>query len=64
MKDRKKLLAAVVMTVLTAWGIHQVQEFRFCNLEGVNLFLYDTDHILAVLSGHGGLALLVSSFLT
>lgn len=64
MKERKTLLIAVILTVLMAWGIHQVQEFRFCNLEGVNLFLYDLDHLWGVLSRHGGFALLVSSFLT
>ena len=64
MKDRKILLIAAVIAILMAFGIHRAQEFRFYNLESVNLFLYDRNHIWNVLTSHGGFAMLVSSFLT
>lgn len=50
--------------VLIGFGIHQAQEFRFYNLESVNLFLYDMTDILDRLSRPGGFALVLSSFLT
>lgn len=50
---------------ILAWlGIHHVQEFRFYNLECSDLFLYDWYDIIGRLQQTGGLALVLSSFLT
>lgn len=64
MKNRKIFLTSAAIAMLMAFGIHRSQEFRFYNLESVNLFLYDWKHIWSVLGSHGGFAMLVSSFLT
>ena len=50
--------------VLMAVGIHLTQEFRFYNIESVNLFLYDRADIASKLLQPGGIALLLSSFMT
>lgn len=52
------------IAVLAWLGIHHVQEFRFYNLECSDLFLYDWADIADRLQQTGGVALVVSSFLT
>lgn len=65
MKDTiRNILIVSVITVLAWLGIHHVQEFRFYNLECSDLFLYDWSDILGRLQQTGGLALILSSFLT
>ena len=64
MKDRTVLILSLVAAVIMAVGLHVTQEFRFYNLESVNLFLFDRAYIVDMILHPGGLALLFSSFLT
>ena len=64
MKDRTVLIMWSAAVVLMAVGIHLTQEFRFYNIESVNLFLYDRADIASKLLQPGGIALLLSSFMT
>lgn len=65
MKGRIRNILFYSGIALLAWlGIHHVQEFRFYNLECSDLFLYDLPDILDRLQHTGGLALVISSFLT
>ena len=54
----------VAVGIIMAVGIHLTQEFRFYNIESNWLFLYDWADIWARLKMTGGLALVISSFLT
>lgn len=51
-------LAALLMAV----GIYLTQEYRFYNIEGSDLFLYDWTYLSDTLCRTGGLALLAASF--
>lgn len=65
MKDSIRNTLIFSGIALLAWlGIHHVQEFRFYNLECSDLFLYDWADIIDRLQHTGGLALVLSSFLT
>ena len=64
MKDRTVLILFSAAAVLMAAGIHITQAFRFFNVESVNLFIYDGSDVLDRLLHPGGLALVLSSFLT
>ena len=64
MKDRTVLILFSAAAVLMAAGIHITQAFRFFNVESVNLFIYDGADVLDRLLYPGGLALVLSSFLT
>ena len=64
MKRSTKIFIIAVVALLTAMGIHLTQEFRFYHLESNWLFLYDWADICARLKMTGGLALVISSFLT
>lgn len=64
MKDRKVLILYSAAAVFMAAGIHLTQEFRFYNLESVNLFMYDRSEILNTILQPGGVAVLLSSFMT
>ncbi len=62
-KHRNMIVVAVV-GILIAVGVHLTQEFRFYNIESNDLFLYDGAEQWARLLRTGGLATVVSSFLT
>lgn len=64
MKRSTKIFIIAVVALLTALGIHLAQEFRFYHLESNWLFLYDWADIWERLKMTGGLALVISSFLT
>ncbi len=65
MKDTIRNILILSGVAVLAWlGIHHVQEFRFYNLECSDLFLYDLYDIIGRLQQTGGLALVLSSFLT
>lgn len=65
MKNRYVNIAiGVAVFILMAAGIHLTQEFRFYNMECSDLFLYDWADIIDRLQKTGGLALVISSFLT
>lgn len=64
MKDRTVLILFSAAAVIMAAGIHITQAFRFFNVESVNLFIYDGADVLDRLLHPGGLALVLSSFLT
>ena len=62
-KHRNMIVVAVV-GILIAVGVHLTQEFRFYNIESNDLFLYDGAEQWSRLLRIGGLATVVSSFLT
>ena len=58
------IFISAAVALLAVLGIHMTQEFRFYHLESNWLFLYDWADICSRLKMTGGLALVVSSFLT
>lgn len=65
MKDPIRNILIFSGIAVLAWlGIHHVQEFRFYNLECSDLFLYDWADIIDRIQQTGGLALVLSSFMT
>ncbi len=64
MKKGISIIVFAVVCICMAAGIHLAQEFRFYNIESNDLFLYDWADIASKLTGTGGLATLLASFLT
>lgn len=64
MKRYSKIFIIAAVALLAVLGIHHTQEFRFYHLESNWLFLYDWADVWSRLKMTGGLALVVSSFLT
>ena len=65
MKQKYIFITVVLLVaILMGMGIHYTQEFRFYNMAGNDLFLYDGADMLHKLQQPGGLSLLVASFLT
>lgn len=58
----RNILIFSVAALLMAVGIYLTQEYRFYNIEGSDLFLYDRTYILDTLCETGGFALLAASF--
>lgn len=57
-------LAVLLVALLMGVGIHYTQAFRFFALESNHLFLFDMADVANKIQQPGGVALLVSSFLT
>lgn len=64
MKHRVVLILTLFAAVIMVVCLHATQEYRFYNMESVNLFLYDWTDIWSRLCKPGGFALVVSSFMT
>lgn len=62
--NHKNIILIAVLGIMIAAGVHLTQEFRFYNIESNDLFLYDVADFWAKLLRTGGLATVVSSFLT
>lgn len=60
----KNILVVAAVGILIAAGVHFTQQFRFYNIESNDLFLYDWADIWGRLTRTGGLATVLSSFLT
>lgn len=58
----RNILIFSVAALLMAAGIYLTQEYRFYNIEGSDLFLYDRAYISDTLCETGGFALLAASF--
>ena len=62
--NHRNILLIAALGIMIAAGVHLTQEFRFYNIESNDLFLYDGADLWAKLLRTGGLATVVSSFLT
>ena len=62
--NHRNIILIAALGVMIAAGVHLTQEFRFYNIESNDLFLYDGADLWAKLLRTGGLATVVSSFLT
>ena len=65
MKDKKlNYIVGIAVAVCMAAAIHAVHEYRFYNMESKDIFLYDWTNVWTRLLQTGGLATVLSSFLT